>query len=424
MKNKFNVILIAWALTLIAFSQVAVAQSYPPPVSYFYVTEIVVQNQTTMRWSASVVSDIADSMFKRYRVYVFGSEGGMWTQVRDNQIVVLPEYKNMRVLVIGGDIATATNPRSFYYGPGIYTIRFEVEDMAGNRLGFDQQVKILPPDASWLFLSLSPESTRRTAFRSSDFYRIVTTRQIENRGKSFASINRIVIIKSAQSFVDLYVEIDGARYATKSYPDYSNYVYADVGIRLAPGSAIKVALVAGRFLTGAVEARADIAYLETDGAPYEFSRQMAANHAVVDWLPEDGLSSVKVTAVVSPENPATMSFTVKGQRGRLYQVLLRAIGPSLGKFGIDNPLADPNLRVFDGNGNSVAANEDWIALFLGSAADRAGAFTLSPGSLDAAIMISLTPGDYSVVFKGSGTGKGTVRVEAYQVPHFDQPSSN
>ncbi len=36
-------------------------------------------------------------------------------------------------------------------------------------------------------------------------------------------------------------------------------------------------------------------------------------------------------------------------------VILRAIGPSLGSVGIDNPLADPTLTVYDSNGAAIAA---------------------------------------------------------------------
>ena len=38
---------------------------------------------------------------------------------------------------------------------------------------------------------------------------------------------------------------------------------------------------------------------------------------------------------------------------------LRAIGPSLAQSGVTNPLADPTLQLFDGNGNGLEANDNW-----------------------------------------------------------------
>jgi hypothetical protein len=38
-------------------------------------------------------------------------------------------------------------------------------------------------------------------------------------------------------------------------------------------------------------------------------------------------------------------------------VLVRAIGPTLGQFGVPNPLLDPKLELYDGNGRKIAEND-------------------------------------------------------------------
>src|SRR5205823_6262524 len=40
------------------------------------------------------------------------------------------------------------------------------------------------------------------------------------------------------------------------------------------------------------------------------------------------------------------------------RVVVRALGPSLMRFGVLNPVADPILELHDGNGN-VTSNDDW-----------------------------------------------------------------
>jgi hypothetical protein len=41
------------------------------------------------------------------------------------------------------------------------------------------------------------------------------------------------------------------------------------------------------------------------------------------------------------------------------RVVVRAIGPSLAAFGINNPLLDPTLALMDARGNLVRGNDDW-----------------------------------------------------------------
>ncbi len=52
-------------------------------------------------------------------------------------------------------------------------------------------------------------------------------------------------------------------------------------------------------------------------------------------------------------------FIVAAQTGGNSQVIVRALGPSLGKAGVADPLVDPKLELRNSNGALVAANDDW-----------------------------------------------------------------
>jgi hypothetical protein len=88
------------------------------------------------------------------------------------------------------------------------------------------------------------------------------------------------------------------------------------------------------------------------------------------------------------------------------KVLLRGVGPSLGALGVTSPLADPQLRVFNGKGELVAHNDNWGGTTaLTQAMQRIGAFALPANSKDAALLLDLTPGAYTVhVLNGGQAG--------------------
>jgi uncharacterized protein (DUF1800 family) len=97
------------------------------------------------------------------------------------------------------------------------------------------------------------------------------------------------------------------------------------------------------------------------------------------------------------------------------QVLIRAIGPTLSAFGLPGILPDPKLDLFATGSNVViASNDNWNAADAATMA-AAGAFTLPPGSKDAAIVVTLAPGNYTAQVSGVGTTTGLALVEVYEV---------
>ena len=104
-------------------------------------------------------------------------------------------------------------------------------------------------------------------------------------------------------------------------------------------------------------------------------------------------------------------------------VLIRGVGPALADLGVPGALADPRLTVYrqlpDGGSAWVAGNDDWSAddrasLTLG-ATMRTGAFPLPVGSADAALLLQLPSGIYSVHVEGNGESSGIALAEIYHV---------
>ena len=99
-------------------------------------------------------------------------------------------------------------------------------------------------------------------------------------------------------------------------------------------------------------------------------------------------------------------------------VLIRAVGPTIGSapFEVPGAVADPQLGLFSGQTN-IGSNDNWGGTAALSAAfSQVGAFPLPAGSRDAALLVTLQPGAYTVQVSGVGGTTGVAIVEIYEVP--------
>ena len=128
------------------------------------------------------------------------------------------------------------------------------------------------------------------------------------------------------------------------------------------------------------------------------------------------LASVSTLAFVGRGDVALVAgFTLRGTESR--RVLIRAVGPGLDQFGFSTSLADPQFSVMPvGQSAVIARNDSWAgAAALVEAFAQVGAFALARDSKDAALIVRLPPGGYTVTVSGVSETTGTALVEIYDL---------
>lgn len=129
------------------------------------------------------------------------------------------------------------------------------------------------------------------------------------------------------------------------------------------------------------------------------------------------LVNVSTLGFVGPgDQVLTAGFVISGNATK--RLLIRAIGPGLAPFGITDRLADPQLGLVPlGGSEPIATNDNWPNLVnLHAAFSAAGAFSLMPNSQDAALVLALEPGAYTVIVSGvNASATGTALVEIYDL---------
>lgn len=128
------------------------------------------------------------------------------------------------------------------------------------------------------------------------------------------------------------------------------------------------------------------------------------------------------------EGELAAGFVVSGNSPT--RVLVRAVGPGLGAFGVTDVLSNPTLEVYaSGSATPLARNDDWetpqlatphefvaTAGDISTASRAAGAFVLAGGSRDAALVLTLPAGGYTAVVRGAAGETGVALVEVFELP--------
>ena len=111
-------------------------------------------------------------------------------------------------------------------------------------------------------------------------------------------------------------------------------------------------------------------------------------------------------------------FVVSGAEKKA--VLIRAVGPSLAKFGLTGFIKEPVLKVFDSASRPYAEHYDFApggkAAAIAAATKKTGAFPLLEGSKDAVELMPFRAGAYSVQVESADGETGLALVEIYEVP--------
>lgn len=125
--------------------------------------------------------------------------------------------------------------------------------------------------------------------------------------------------------------------------------------------------------------------------------------------------STRVRAA-SGHEVAIGGFVIRGEDRK--RVLIRASGPALSKFGVDNVLPDPFIELYDYTG-PIASNDDWDDAFpyqMKEAFNQARTSQFDDGSTDAALVVELEPGLYTFITRDRSAAPGITLIEVFELP--------
>lgn len=128
-------------------------------------------------------------------------------------------------------------------------------------------------------------------------------------------------------------------------------------------------------------------------------------------LQRASLNNISTRAFVQTgQNVVIGGFIISGTGTK--NVLLRALGPTLGNFGVTNALSDPVLELRDHTGALITLNDNWAQAGNALSIDPA---LRPPNSSESAILTSLAPGNYTAIVRGVNNTTGTALVEVYDL---------
>lgn len=130
----------------------------------------------------------------------------------------------------------------------------------------------------------------------------------------------------------------------------------------------------------------------------------------LDQRPDSKLGNISTRGFVGTgANVLIGGFIV----GPTTKVVVRAIGPSLGNAGLAGALQDPALDLVNANGEVVGTNDNW----KGTQRAELEAIGIQPSDdREAALIATLTAGNYTAVVRSAANATGVGLVEVYNLP--------
>lgn len=111
----------------------------------------------------------------------------------------------------------------------------------------------------------------------------------------------------------------------------------------------------------------------------------------------------------------TVGFVIGGATERT--VLIRAIGPTMETlFGIEGAISDPRLALYSSQTQQAANDNGGGDPPFARISARSGAFPLPENSQDAALLVTLQPGAYTLNVAATDGLSGIALIESYEVP--------
>jgi hypothetical protein len=126
------------------------------------------------------------------------------------------------------------------------------------------------------------------------------------------------------------------------------------------------------------------------------------------------LTNISARLRVGNGQAAILGFVTAGTGSK--RLLVRAVGQTLGLFGVAGTMSNPTLQVYDGARREIAANDNWDSA-LDADFRAVNAFQLPALSTDAALSLTVSAGNsYTVHVSGADLQGGEVLIELYELP--------
>lgn len=125
------------------------------------------------------------------------------------------------------------------------------------------------------------------------------------------------------------------------------------------------------------------------------------------------LANISTRGLVGTDDNVMIGGLIVGPAGAGRRTVVRAIGPTLGGFGIDGALQDPTLDLVNSDGAIIRSNDNWRAMQQA----EIEAVGLQPGDdRESALVEIIPPGNYTAIVRGVGSTTGVALVEVYHLP--------
>jgi hypothetical protein len=197
---------------------------------------------------------------------------------------------------------------------------------------------------------------------------------------------------------------------------FTPYVIAATGV---PTSYTATGLPAGltlNSLTGAISGTPTVTgtFTVTINATNSAGTTTATVVMTIAGGPFSRIVNFSARAISGPGDQSLITGFVVSGNGK--NVLVRGVGPSLAAYGVVNFLADPLLTLF-GTTGAIASNDDWQTNSDGptiaSTATRVGAFPLTSGGKDSALLAIFDNGAHTTSMVRPNGTTGVALTEIY-----------
>jgi RHS repeat-associated protein len=138
----------------------------------------------------------------------------------------------------------------------------------------------------------------------------------------------------------------------------------------------------------------------------------------LDQAANSKLANIATRSFIDTDDNVLIGGLIVGPPGGASTtVVVRAPGPSLANFDIANSLQDPTLELHNGNGTTVASNDNWKTRPDGSSQQAVIEATgLQPSDDRESVLVqTVDPGNYTAIVRGNGGTTGVGLVEVYNV---------